>query len=256
MASNFSSMGLKVKSKEDFNALLKKTKEKGKRIPTDFGSYAKWEMGNGFEFWGKIDKSDYFYDFNPHFSGNSRIKAKMGKIINKNLWKKNEKYLKCMINLDDEEYRAIPIMFDSPDIESYDKIKRSQDISISVSGIAYDIGVYEDVNDFFKLESNAHSKTNSARKELNNKTELFLPLGALKRNLFKAKLKTKAFIAGYVLDTKIIENEYSKLTTCWAKVKTLGGEIDILVDEEILERKIYKGSYVVGFFWLSGRILC
>lgn len=42
---------------------------------------------------------------------------------------------------------------------------------------------------------------------------------------------------------------------CWAKVRTLGGEMDVVADPQILEGFLVKDGVVSGSFWLSGRIL-
>ncbi|MNI93881.1 hypothetical protein D3C73_1519000 [compost metagenome] len=64
-----------------------------------------------------------------------------------------------------------------------------------------------------------------------------------------------AIFTGRILDTTDIFNEQSKLNFAWALVKTLGGEIDVVIDKELVNRELIVGGIISGSFWLSAKFL-
>jgi hypothetical protein len=66
--------------------------------------------------------------------------------------------------------------------------------------------------------------------------------------------RAEAVISGHVLDTQIRVNRATGQPYLWARVKTLGGEIDIVADPETVQGDVTVGGVVQGEFWLSGRL--
>lgn len=64
-----------------------------------------------------------------------------------------------------------------------------------------------------------------------------------------------AIFTGHVLETSIITNPVTDHEFIWAKVRTLGGEVDMVSDPVLLNGPVVKGGVVSGSFWLSGRIV-
>ncbi|MNN72218.1 hypothetical protein D3C81_1882320 [compost metagenome] len=58
-----------------------------------------------------------------------------------------------------------------------------------------------------------------------------------------------------MIETKKIINELSGRSFIWSLVKTLGGEIDVVTDEELISNEIKVGGIISGSFWLSGKFI-
>lgn len=87
-------------------------------------------------------------------------------------------------------------------------------------------------------------------------TESFVPSGLFNANGNDTlPLQAYSIFTDHVLDSKEITNPFTNCIFYWAKVKTLGGEIDIVVDPEILIGDLVVGGEVSGTYWLTGRII-
>lgn len=58
-----------------------------------------------------------------------------------------------------------------------------------------------------------------------------------------------------MLSTALLTNPATGARFLWAKVRTLGGEADVVADSEVLRGTVVEGGVVFGSFWLSGRLL-
>jgi head-tail adaptor len=63
-----------------------------------------------------------------------------------------------------------------------------------------------------------------------------------------------ALFTGRVLDTGELTNGWSGATFLWARVRTLGGEVDVVADPEIVTGDATVGGVAQGEFWMSGRL--
>lgn len=68
-------------------------------------------------------------------------------------------------------------------------------------------------------------------------------------------MKAAAVITGHVLSSERIKNTFTGEYFYHIKVKTLGADIDVVADPELVDREICAGGVVSGSFWLSGRVL-
>lgn len=49
----------------------------------------------------------------------------------------------------------------------------------------------------------------------------------------------------------MLTNPFTHLSFYWAKIRTLGGEVEVVADPEIVSGTMMKNGIVSGFFWLS-----
>ena len=64
-----------------------------------------------------------------------------------------------------------------------------------------------------------------------------------------------AAVSGYVLDSGIITNPATGLDFCWAKVETIGGEVDMVCAPDRLSGYIVKDGIAVANCYLYGRLI-
>ncbi|WP_459195654.1 hypothetical protein [Wukongibacter baidiensis] len=247
MASHFSSIGLRINKREDFLDYFRLAYEKGEKIATEKGIYCKWQIGDGIELWGQIDNDNNAIGMNPHFSGSARMKVRITERINRENDTELDGAFYCWADpINNEKDGLYPFIFDSPDMATYGELIAPQIVTAQVTGFAHEISAYKDDDDY----------NNSQEKETKLAPEAFIPTG-----LFSSKGKdfntssAMALLSGHVIEMKELTNSYTEMKFIWIKLKTLGGEIDAVVDSEILKGNISIGGVVSGMFWLSGKII-
>lgn len=247
MASHFSSLGICISEQDEFYEYFKKAYENGEHIKTDTGVYIKWQVGNGVELWGQIDENNNAIGMNPHFSGN----AKMTVRIEKKVIRPNDTVLDGSLycwadpreNEDDGMY---PFVFDLPNMATYQSIKLPQIVTVQIAGFAHELSAFRNDEEF---EKSQEQKPRLA-------SEAFIPSGLFHPDGEDTiPPQAYAIFTGHILDTKEIINPYTNNRFNWARIKTLGGEIDIVVDPEVLQGSLIIGGVVSGSFWLSGKII-
>jgi hypothetical protein len=63
-----------------------------------------------------------------------------------------------------------------------------------------------------------------------------------------------AVLSGRVLRTQRHENPITAAAFLSARIRTLGGELDAVVEPDVVKGKIVPDGVVTGSFWLSGRL--
>lgn len=247
MASHFSSLGIEVKDREDFTRLFSLAYDKGEKIKTNIGTYIKWEMGNGFELWGQIDKKDNAIGINPYFSGTSVIRVRIENAIERRDDTELDGAIYCWSNPQEgEEDGEYPFVFDLPNFALYQGISFPQIVNLQVTAIAHEISVYKNDEEFEKSQEG----------ELKFASESFIPVGLFREDKESGvEPESTAIFTGHVVEAKRIKNLYFGKEIQWAKVKTLGGEFDVIIDPEILNGEIVIGGVISGMFWLAGKIV-
>lgn len=69
MVSHFSTIGLPLKSNEEFMEYAKLVCELGERLEVGEAAYLKLELGEGVELWGQMNEANEIIGLNPHFKG-------------------------------------------------------------------------------------------------------------------------------------------------------------------------------------------
>jgi hypothetical protein len=247
MASHFSSLGIPMSDRDIYFEYFKKSYENGKHINTDQGMYTKWEIGNGIELWGQVDKNSDAIGMNPHFSGSTEMKVRIEKRVNKpDDTVLDGAFYGWADPSDSENDGSYPFVFDVPDVATYQSIKLHQIVTVQLTAFAHEISAYLNDEEYEKSQD----------KEPKFASEAFIPSGLFSPDgSDNNSPQAYAIFTGHILDTKEIINPYTNNRFLWARVKTLGGEIDIVIDPEILEGNLTIGGIVSGSYWLSGKII-
>jgi hypothetical protein len=85
--------------------------------------------------------------------------------------------------------------------------------------------------------------------------EGFLPTSILfERKTPEDFPEPSAYLAGRVLETAIITNPITNEDFSWAKIRTVVGEMDLIVSTQELNGYLVEGGVAVGHCYLSGRL--
>jgi hypothetical protein len=219
MPSHLSTLGILAQTDEDFHHFISQVAETGTRIEVKNGAYIRWTSGVGAEIWLQVNQDDEVIGIKPHFSGNAIMLVALTERIENSEYRFDGAFYAWADPPEDYlEFGEYPFVFDTPDYLLY------------------------------------HSLI--LPKRVNVLSESFIPSGSFSLEEDQPNSpQAEAMFTGQVLQTTCLTNPTTGGTFYWAHVRTLGGEIDIVVDPEVLNGELIQGGIVQGTFWLSGRVM-
>jgi hypothetical protein len=248
MASHMSTIGFQVSNEFDFGKLVNHALLNGTEIESANGMYIWWVAGRGVELWVQIDRDKSVVGVNPHFSHSGRMWVG----LTQRLRRPDESSLEGAFHGwaapqgDDPESGAYPFIFDAPDFDLHEELQLPSLRQVQVAAFAHELEAFVDEDSYYASQAEG----------VRFAAESFIPAGlfSLGHN-GGGPPAAQAVLAGTVLAWENITNPFSGRPFHWARVRTLGGEIDIVTDPSILIGELVEGGIVRGSFWLSGRIL-
>ena len=246
MPSHFSTIGFPVQTQEDMNKFVLTAANAGIKTVADHGVYIQWQEKNGAELWVQADNEKKIIGVNPHFSG----KAKMEVGLVNNVSRKNDSeldgaYYGWADPTDENPQSGVfPFVFDSPNFY-LNTINFLKKVSVQLAGFAHEVTVYKNEEAFQKAQT----------------PPAFAPESFIPSGLFSpgggetTPPQAHAIFTGRVIQSSVLKNSFTKMKYHWALVRTLGGEIDVVIDSSLVNGQINAGNILSGSFWLSGRII-
>lgn len=247
MANHFQMIGLLIDDDEALEEYAFRACDFGEPINTDGQAYyCRWRVGGGAELWAAIDEGDVTVDLSPHFTGGASMRVAItGRIIPDDAttmvgrfhaWANPDE------NDDDPESGDYPFVFAAPDFAVWAALPLPATVSVSLAAFAHELDAYPDEDAYMASQEG----------ELKYAAESFIPSGLFTDGENKA-LPTAIF-AGRVLETEVRSLPDSWRTFVWARIRTLGGEVDVVAARDEVRGEVVPGGIISGTFWLSGRI--
>ncbi|MFD2306918.1 hypothetical protein [Enterococcus termitis] len=243
MVNHFSTVGIPVSSEEDFMTYANQVFASGKKIKAQNGTYLLLGMGEGIELWGQLNQEGEMIGLNPHFSGTAvstvrlveKVEDPTDTVLDGRIYSEADP---------EEDAFAYPFVFDVPDI-GLQKIKYPVIREVQVAAFAHELSIYASEEDYHKSQAS----------EPKFASEFFIPSGLFGSEEEATGPSSMAMFGGHVLTTKKIKNRFTEQYFYYAKVKTLGGEFDVVIDPELVTAEIKEGSILSGSFWLTGKLV-
>lgn len=244
MPSHFTSLGLEINSKEIFFEYYNRAQREGQCVLTPKGSYHVLKMGSGVELWGQSDHQENPLGMNPAFLGNSRMRIRIESVIRRDAGTSMDGALYAWADPDEKgKGGAYPFVFDLPNFSLVEDLSIPQVVDAQISAIAHEVEIFANEDAYFAAQSD----------EVKFAVESFIPSGMMETGA--GEHEAMAMFSGTVMACETRQNDLTQNPFVWAKVKTLGGEIDVIMDMTFATPDLVVGSIVRGTFWLSGRIL-
>jgi tetratricopeptide (TPR) repeat protein len=182
---------------------------------------------------------------NPHFLGPARMRVRIeGRVQAPRGNGTNNAFRGwALSDSDGDETDGFPIVFDSPDFHLYDYVELPVIEEVQLAAFAETLDIFSDETEFSKANVDG----------LPYAVKSLVPLQDFTLRQDDPSL-AYARISGRVMETRVIENQHTPNSFCWAKLETYCGEVDVVVDPTMLYRPVVAGDIVAGLFWLSGRI--
>ncbi|BFH54186.1 hypothetical protein PMJ6TS7_42010 [Paenibacillus melissococcoides] len=243
MANHMTSIGFPVHSREDFEQIADVAIEKGTLLEAQQGQYIYFDAGNGIELWLQVNQENEIIGLNPHFAGNSRVEIGLTALIVRETDSVLDGACHAWMEPDESlESGCCPLVFDMPNLGLFGEVAVPQRINIQLTAFSHEVSVYDSEEEYMESQEG----------EVKFAAESFIPSGLFGNS---GEPASTAMFTGRVVEASLIQNEYTGGSFSWCKVKTLGGEIDVVTDLELLDKDIAAGSIISGSFWLSAKFV-
>jgi hypothetical protein len=248
MHSYMTALGFPVTTEQDFRHYVYLASEFGKKIETPNGSYTLWEVGSGIELWVQTNLHKRILGMKPHFHGPTSMRVGLIKHVSRQQQTilDGAFYAEAAPKTDDPESGEYPFVFDLPDYDTYHAVFLPCIVPAQLAAFAHRLTGFIDEKTYLA----------SQNQSIKFAVESIIPTG-----LFTPPGKPKeppvaeVILNGRVLDTARLINPVTGQRFYWARVRTLGGEMDVVADPQIVQGSLVQDGIVHGTFWLSGRLL-
>lgn len=249
MPSHLSSIGFPVRTEEEFRALARRLLQASAPLTSPNGRYFRWSSECGAEVWLQVDGEDNLVGLAPHYSGPTRMRVRLERRIHRPKETLLDGAFHVWADPDpkDPESGAYPFVFDSPDFDRLGSVELPAVMEVQIAAFAHELEAYDTPEDFDKAQDGETPKFAA---------ESFIPSGLF---AFGEKEpgppEALAVLSGRILDAESFTNPLTTQPFQWARVRTLGGKLDVVMDPALLKTPLKKDGVLHGSFWLSGRLI-
>lgn len=249
--SNLSDIGFPVRSEQDVNEMIMSVVNHVSEVRCPNGFYLKFSDSSGAEIWLQGNYDQELIGFNPHFSGKSRRKVLLTAAIGRDSSELDGGF-HAWANPPDETAEAgdYPFVFNVPDFRAVHIHEFPKTVELQLTAFASnDFQIFSSTDNFyadqaedpkFASRSFIPSGLFSAAEDPQTDLSTVHPIGILAGEIKSFELKTNSLTN---------ERFYHFF------VDTLGGDIDVVADENLIKENPQIGGVVSGQCWLSGKIL-
>jgi len=243
MPSHLSSIGFPTETEDEFRAWGVLAAEHGETIECEGGVYYAWRAGGGAELWLQVH-DDVILGVNPHFAGDASMRVGLtARVARDDESPLDGAFYGWAEPADGAESGQYPFVFDAPDARLQDDLVLPHVGRVQVAAFAHELRAFPDDDAF-----------GAAEHTVKLAPEAFIPAG-LFTGVESGPPRAHAVFAGHVVETALRQNGFSRAAFWWARVRTFGGELDVVADPVVLDGELRVGGVVSGAFWLSGRVL-
>jgi len=247
MPNHFSSIGFEVTDASEFAALVERTAALATPLETSSGTYLLWEDPSGAELWLQLTRRRELIGVNPHFSGPARLRAHLTNQVHRSRSTELDGVFHAWAEPEPgEAHRVYPFLFDCPCRAAYDALALPGSAILQVAAFAHELDVHASVEAFEQTQAARDPKI-AARS--------FVPAGLFRSEGDNDEPQSTAALTGTVLESGRRINGLSAAPFYWARVASLGGEYDVVIDAALTSEPPPVGGVVSGLFWLSAKLV-
>ncbi|MDT7808336.1 MAG: hypothetical protein QOJ70_2149 [Acidobacteriota bacterium] len=226
--------------------------EHGEMVETNSMKYLKWDVGEKLELWTRVLDGKPEPIFYSYYAGDARMTVAL-----------IEKMPRPKPTLSDGAFLCrssacagrnwiagrLPFIFDTPDYHRYDGLSLPRLAAVQFTAFAFRMTGYETEDEFDEAYPADEEGYCWGYK-------YFVPACMLKPRGEGGELQPASVeVSGFVLDTGIISNPVTGLDFCWAKLETIGGEVDVVCSPNKLNGYLVKDGIATVSGYLYGRLI-
>jgi hypothetical protein len=226
--------------------------EHGEVVETAGMRYLKWAVGEGLELWARFNDGSFGPLFFPYYAGDSRMKvALVEKTPRQKVLRADGAFLcrgQASAGADWVAGRN-PFVFDTLDYYRHDGLSLPRLHAVQITAYAFDVAGYEGEEEYDEAYPADEAGYCWDYKH-------FIPLCMVEPRGEGGELQDAcAEVSGFVRDTAIITNPLTGYDFCWARVETIGGEVDVVCSPDRLSGYLVVGGVAVTNCYLFGRLI-
>jgi hypothetical protein len=225
--------------------------EHGEVVEAGGFKYLKWSVGENVELWTDVKEGKPGMLFKSFYAGAARMKvALIEKTPRRDPALSDGAFLCRGCGFAGAGYVAgrNPFIFDAPDFHRYDGLSLPLIGSVQLTAFSFRMTGFED--------EDAYEEAYPADDQgFCWDYKHFIPAFMLdeQRGEGGELQSAHAEVSGYVSDTGIITNPVTGQDFCWARLDTIGGEVDVVCAPDKLSGYLVKGGLAATSCYLYGR---
>ncbi len=252
MPNHMRCIGFDVRTQDEFLELAQRSVVEGRGFAAGEDCYLfAWRVGDGVELWTQVGPGgESLLGMNPHFFGRARMRVGLTERVPPSYEGSLDGAFYGWLDPETDENPEggwCPVVFDAPNYASLEGLELPLVCDVQFAAFPHELRV------FSSEEKNFDSQEEGPRMG----SEMFILSGTFRPGGGRIEPPVAAAIfAGTVLEAQTITNTDTGLRFDHAKVKTLGGEVDLVVSpDDPTGNPLRPGAVVRGSFWLSGLLL-
>ncbi len=246
MPSHLSSLGFRLELDVADQQRLVEAAITGEQLRVRDGTYVRWSPGDGVELWLQIVDRQ-LVGFAPHFRGEARMRVALTDRISRPEESLLDGAFHGWADPADgtTESGRFPFVFDAPDPGRFTAVQLPSVAEVQIAAFAHELIAYDSDEAFYAAQE----------QEVKLAADAFVQTGLLPTpEPEPGPPEAVAHFAGLVLAAARLRNGYSGGEFLHARVRILGGEVDVVADPDAVDGDLRKGALVRGTYWLSGRL--
>ena len=246
MSNLYQALGFPVESEEELMEWVMQAAERGDPVEAAGVTYLRWHAGGGAELWLQVRDDGAIVGVEPHLHGEARMRVALTARVRQADAPAGQGSLHGWADPEDEaeaESGLYPFVFSVPDYRTCDTRPLPAVLDVQLAALAYELAAFPSEEAYLADQSG----------ELKYAPESFIPSGLFTHDP-DATATPVAIFTGRVLQAERRMNAASGAPFTWARVRTLGGEVEVAADPSIVQGEVVAGGIVTGSFWLTGRI--
>lgn len=230
---------------------FKRLCEHGEVVEAGGFQYLKWVVDERLELWTQIKDGKPGVIFSSYYAGETRMKvALLEKTPRRESLLSDGAFLCRGCGFAGENFVGgrNPFIFDTIDYHRYDALEIPRVATVQLTAFAFKMTGYEDedaYDDDYPADANGFCWD----------YQHFIPylMYDKERGEGGELQSANTEVSGRVKDTAIITNPLTGLDFCWARIETIGGEVDAVCSPDKLDGFLVKDGIAVVRSYLFGR---
>ncbi|MBV8857981.1 MAG: hypothetical protein JOZ02_13695 [Acidobacteria bacterium] len=227
--------------------------ERGTLVEAGGFKYLKWEAGERVELWTDVKDGKPEMLFKPFYAGETRMKvALIEKTLRRDEVVSDGAFLCRGKACEGAGWVAghNPFIFDAIDFHRYDSLSLPRVSTVQLTAFSFQLTGFEDEEAYeeaYPADADGYCWD----------YKHFIPalICDPQRGEGGELQSAHAEVSGYVNDTGIITNAVTGRDFCWARLDTVGGEVDVVCPPDRLSGYLVKGGIAASRCYLYGRVV-
>ena len=226
--------------------------EHGEIVETKSAKYLRWSVGENLELWTRVKDRGPEMLYHSYYAGDARMTVALLEKTprRKETFSDGAFYCRSSASAGAGWIAGrAPFVFDTPYFHRYDDLQLPRLAAVQLTAFSFAMRGFADEEEYeeaYPADERGYCWD----------YKHFVPACMVEPRGEGDELQAAcAEVSGYVLDSGILTNPITGLDFCWAKVETIGGEVDVVCSPDRLSGYLVKDGIAVTNCYLYGRLI-